>query len=96
MLYSNKPLRITKRPFILVLVFLLSIGLLAPSYSQSVDSKKKAQQKVQPKEQTVYVTRTGAKYHTSTCRYLRQSKIPMSLNDAKASYDPCKVCKPSK
>jgi len=43
---------------------------------------------------TVYVTRTGAKYHRSGCRYLRQSKISISLSDAKKSYDPCSVCKP--
>jgi micrococcal nuclease len=44
---------------------------------------------------TVYVTRTGEKYHRGGCRYLRQSKRPMSLQAAKAAgYTPCKVCKP--
>jgi hypothetical protein len=44
---------------------------------------------------TVYVTNTGAKYHNDGCRYLRKSRIPMSLEDAKASgYDPCSVCGP--
>jgi predicted component of type VI protein secretion system len=45
--------------------------------------------------QTVYVTRTGAKYHTEYCQYLKSSKIPIELNDAKTrGYTPCKVCKP--
>ncbi|MGE5579238.1 MAG: ComEC/Rec2 family competence protein [Bacillota bacterium] len=44
---------------------------------------------------TVYITKTGEKYHRDGCRYLRQSKIPVSLKDAKANgFDPCSVCKP--
>ena len=45
-------------------------------------------------EVTVYVTRTGAKYHRESCRYLRQSKIPMPLDEAREQYDPCSVCDP--
>lgn len=46
-------------------------------------------------DQTVYVTRTGKKYHRGSCRYLRKSKIPMKLQDAVAAgYTPCKVCVP--
>jgi hypothetical protein len=45
--------------------------------------------------QTVYVTRTGKKYHRDGCRYLASSKIPISLRDAKAKgYTACKVCHP--
>lgn len=43
---------------------------------------------------TVYVTKTGSKYHSDGCRYLSKSKIPMSLSDAKRSYGPCSVCNP--
>jgi micrococcal nuclease len=43
---------------------------------------------------TVYVTRTGKKYHRGSCRYLRASKIPISLNEAKERYEPCPVCRP--
>lgn len=47
------------------------------------------------REVTVYVTRTGEKYHRGSCRHLRRSKIPMSLYDAKrAGYTACKVCRP--
>ena len=45
-------------------------------------------------EVTVYVTRTGAKYHRAGCRYLARSSIPMPLKDAAARYGPCSVCKP--
>ena len=43
---------------------------------------------------TVYVTKTGAKYHTAGCRYLRTSSIPVKLRDAAARYAPCSVCNP--
>lgn len=44
---------------------------------------------------TVYVTRTGAKYHRGSCGYLRKSRIPMSLKDAcAAGYTPCSRCNP--
>lgn len=44
---------------------------------------------------TVYITKTGAKYHSGTCRCLSKSKIPISLKDAKKrGYDPCGICKP--
>jgi hypothetical protein len=43
---------------------------------------------------TVYVTRTGEKYHRASCQHLRRSSIPMSLSEAKrAGYTPCKVCR---
>lgn len=48
-----------------------------------------------PIETTVYITRTGEKYHRGSCRYLRQSKIPISLTGAKRQgYTACSVCQP--
>jgi len=58
-------------------------------------TKSSAPAQVEKKDITVYVTRTGAKYHRSGCRYLSKSKIPMSLSSAKAAgYGPCSVCNP--
>jgi len=48
----------------------------------------------EPEAETVYVTRTGSKYHRSGCQYLRRSRMPVSLKEAKQSYDPCSVCRP--
>lgn len=48
----------------------------------------------EPIEVTVYVTNTGEKYHREGCQYLKKSKIPISLTDAKARYSPCSKCKP--
>lgn len=44
---------------------------------------------------TVYITRTGKKYHREGCVSLERSQIPISLQEAKANgYGPCSVCKP--
>lgn len=45
-------------------------------------------------DETVYVTRTGSKYHRSTCSSLRSSSIPMKLSEATARYGPCGRCSP--
>jgi hypothetical protein len=48
----------------------------------------------EPLSTTVYVTKTGKKYHVGTCQYLSKSKIAISLTEAKKLYTPCSVCKP--
>lgn len=45
--------------------------------------------------ETVFVTRTGRKYHRDGCRYLSKSRIPIGLADTKArGFAPCSVCSP--
>jgi len=45
--------------------------------------------------ETVYITRTGSKYHRAGCRHLAQSSVAISRKEAEArGYAPCKVCKP--
>jgi hypothetical protein len=45
--------------------------------------------------QTVYVTKSGKKYHTSSCSYAR-SASSQSLNDAvNSGLTPCSRCNPS-
>jgi len=54
-----------------------------------------SQSETENKEEIVYITKTGSKYHREDCGYLKSSKIPVSLKKAKADgYEPCKVCKP--
>lgn len=48
----------------------------------------------EPQQVTVYVTRTGTKYHRAGCSYLKSSSIPMSLENARARYGPCSRCNP--
>lgn len=45
--------------------------------------------------QTVYVTKTGKKYHDEYCQYLSHSKVAIELSKAlELGYDACSVCKP--
>jgi len=60
--------------------------------SVSETSKKKSEE---PLTETVYVTKTGKKYHRENCRFLSSSKIPIPLTEAKQKgYTPCSACKP--
>lgn len=45
------------------------------------------------KEETVYVTKTGVKYHRASCHHLKSS-IPMTLSEAAKRCSPCSVCHP--
>jgi hypothetical protein len=45
-------------------------------------------------EQTVYVTRTGKKYHKAGCQYLHGEGITQPLSVAQKTLTPCAVCKP--
>lgn len=46
-------------------------------------------------EYTVYITKTGKKYHANGCQYLKQSKIAISESKAVAQgYTPCSRCNP--
>jgi hypothetical protein len=61
-------------------------------------SKKQVQETTgtQSHSDTVYVTKTGTKYHREGCRSLRSSAIAITLEDAKKSYEPCGICSPPK
>lgn len=49
------------------------------------------------KEEVVYITKSGKKYHRAGCRYLKSSQIKISKEEAiKKGYTPCSVCNPSK
>lgn len=50
---------------------------------------------LEPEGNTVFITRTGIRYHKGSCRYLRKSRIPIDVGEAvEKGYTPCKVCKP--
>ncbi len=48
-----------------------------------------------PDGDSVYITKTGTKYHRSGCRYLSKSSIPVVLSTLSSKYDACSVCKPT-
>ncbi|CAK94661.1 unnamed protein product (macronuclear) [Paramecium tetraurelia] len=41
----------------------------------------------------VFKTKSGKKYHRAYCGYLSDSKIPITLNEAKNKLTECKICK---
>lgn len=45
-------------------------------------------------EPTVYVTKSGQKYHLTGCQYMHSSSIPMTLSAAQQRYSPCSRCNP--
>ncbi len=46
--------------------------------------------------QSVYITKSGAKYHKETCRHLSSSKIEINIKKAvEKGYTACKTCKPT-
>jgi hypothetical protein len=56
-------------------------------------SKSQATTEEDQDTRTVYITRTGKKYHGPNCQYLSRSKIPISLKEArKQNYTACSRC----
>lgn len=75
-----------------LLLLLASFLFVAPVQSSVVQNSSSKEQK---KEQTVYITKTGAKYHRGSCSYLRKSKIAISKKEAIANgYGACSRCQP--
>lgn len=61
---------------------------------QEATTEPSATDETDSNEITVYITDTGSKYHTGTCRTLKDSKIPISLSEAVVNYEPCGICHP--
>ena len=78
--------RLRKSAVVLLLISLLAlVGLGAPPKGEEGKDES----------QTVYVTKTGKKYHRGGCQYLRKSQIPKTLDDAVAAgYTACSRCRP--
>ena len=66
---------------------LWAVGGLIKTPAKKPTKKAKAKP-TKSKGVTVYITRTGSKYHRGGCRYLSKSCIPISLDAARAGYSP--------
>ena len=74
-------------------------GLWAPEEASGGSTSRKttepAAQQNDADEATVYVTKTGRKYHREGCTHLSHSKTPLSIDDANdRGYGPCRSCGP--
>jgi hypothetical protein len=77
----------------LILVLLAFGLLLSPAANTPLRAAQATTDSTAPQNETVYITRTGRKYHKAGCRYLRYSAIPVKRKDAIANgYTPCSVC----
>lgn len=71
---------------IVIILFVPISGVIAMSQTHSIE---------QQKEVTVYITKTGKKYHRDGCRYLSRSKIKTTKKKAvKSGFGACSICKP--
>jgi hypothetical protein len=81
-----------------ILLLLLALWLSWPStgvVSILLAQQPATQLSEDAKAETVYITRTGKRYHRDGCRYLSQKKIRTTVKKAQANgYTPCKVCRP--
>lgn len=78
---------------ILIILATLSIAINSPVVS--AQHHHRHVKKHYRQEAIVYVTRTGSKYHTADCSYLRYSSIPMKKSEALAEgYSACSRCNP--
>ena len=79
-----------KKSFIFLVLLIVFLSIYGVSRCKTTPPSSRSESSYE-----VYITRTGSKYHLDECRYLRESKIPISLEDAKEQgYSPCKVCDP--
>lgn len=73
----------------------LTVEQMFPSRADREEEPEEEPEPATPVSVTVYVTKTGEKYHKSGCQYLRKSKIAIDLDDAIAEgYTACSKCGP--
>ena len=81
-----------------ILLLLLAVCFIWPSpgvVSILPAQQPAAQLSEDATTETVYITRTGKRYHRDGCRHLSQNKIKTTVKEAQANgYTPCKVCRP--
>ena len=72
-------------------------GESASGSSKANQEARATKDEIAPSAIVVYVTPSGKKYHTATCRYVKNKKQAIGHGRAKQTgYDPCKVCKPTR
>lgn len=78
----------------LFFLFVVSIWISFSGFTPIIENQPLTET-LAAKEQVVYVTKTGKKYHKGSCHHLRKSKIKMKIAKAKElGYTACAVCKP--
>lgn len=77
------------------LFFLFTICLWVGLSGFTTVAESQLLETVTVKEQVVYITKTGNKYHKGSCHHLKKSKIEIKKAKAKElGYTACGTCKP--
>ena len=80
------------RNYMYIAMLILTLFSLAFSFC-AWNMLQEQQEQQLLKDQIVYITKNGEKYHRKTCRYLDNSIITTTLFDAKLNgYQPCSEC----
>jgi hypothetical protein len=74
--------------------FILTLILVGAAWCPSFSKQDNKGEKTKPKDEMVHITKTGKRYHLSTCRFAATA-FEIARNKAiMAGYTPCKVCRP--
>ncbi len=65
------------------------VGLIFPLSLIAQESAKEKSEDI-----TVFITKSGKKYHSQNCTYLKGGGISKKLSEVKDSYSPCSKCNP--
>lgn len=75
----------TEMKILAILAFLFAMGTTGPDSVVTTTTIRTE----------FWATQTGTKYHRSGCRYLRESRFPVTVDEIqKRKLEPCLVCKP--
>lgn len=78
-----------------ILIVSLCFLLLCSCGEKKKEKEQKKYTQADAKTVEVYITKTGEKYHTEDCNYLKSSCIETTLAEAiEKNYSDCSVCKP--
>lgn len=82
----------------LLLKLSLSLLLVLGTFGSVFNSPSPAEAKSNYSDQqeaSVYITKTGKKYHRAGCRYLKWSRVKIDRSKAvELGKEPCLVCRP--
>jgi len=71
----------------IISILIIGIVFLNFLYAQQRSSNSKG-------DTIVYITKSGKKYHSANCKYLKGIGIPKKLSEVKNKYSPCAKCNP--
>lgn len=81
--------------FVLVALTAVLMAGCSSEPDKTSPAGKAATEQLDSNAETVYITKTGSKYHRSDCGYLKKSKIAIVKSKAiSRGFDGCSRCKP--